>query len=81
MSDLEKYNEIFMNNFRVDKSILNKEFTSDKVENWDSLAHLQLVAELEETFDIMFDTDDIFELTSYDKGKDILKKYEIILER
>ena len=34
---------------------------------------------LEEAFDIMIDTDDIIDLSSYEKGKDILNKYEVIL--
>ncbi len=46
---------------------------------WDSVGHMQLVAELEDAFDIMMDTDDIIDLSSYEKGKEILAKadYEV----
>ena len=77
MTNPEKYDELFIQNFRVDKSVLNTDFTIELVENWDSMAQMQLVAELEDAFGIMLDTDDILELTSYDKGKIILKKYNI----
>jgi acyl carrier protein len=40
---------------------------------------LSLIAEFEEAFDIMFDPEDIMEMTSYGKGKKILKKYEVEL--
>ena len=38
---------------------------------------MQLVAALEDAFDIMLDTDDIIDLSSYDKGKEILAKYDV----
>ncbi len=44
------------------------------IEAWDSVGHMSLVAALEESFDIMMDTDDIIELSSYEKGKEILAK-------
>ena len=31
----------------------------------------------EDSFDIMFDTDDIIDFSSYEKGKELLKKYDI----
>ena len=38
---------------------------------------MTLVAAIEDTFDIMMDTDDIIDLSSYEKGIEILKKYDI----
>ena len=40
----------------------------------DSLSIINIVAELEDTFDIMLETDDIIDLSSYEKGKEILSK-------
>ena len=39
---------------------------------WNSMAQIALVAELEDKFDLDFDTDDIFQLKSYAIGKDML---------
>ena len=47
------------------------------VELWDSVGHMTLVAALEDTFDIMMETDDIINLSSYEKGKEILMKYNV----
>ncbi len=38
---------------------------------------MSMIAALEETFDIMMDTDDIVDLSSFAKGIEILKKYDI----
>ena len=64
--------KLFANQTEEDVSILN-------IEKWDSVAHMGLISELEEAFDIMFDTDDIINFTSYTCGIDLLKKYGIEL--
>ena len=38
---------------------------------------MSLIAELEEAFDIMMETDDIIEFSSYKKGFELVAKYEI----
>lgn len=77
MSNQEKYNEIFTRLFEVDESALNEEFTFAAVEKWDSLLHMMLISDLEDTFDIMLDTDDILHFGGYCNGKKILEKYQI----
>ena len=48
------------------------------VEAWDSVGHMSLIAALEEAFDIMMDTDDIIDFSSYEKGRQILAaNYEV----
>ena len=53
--NLEKYNEVFKNVFEVEDSELNECFKFGEAPNWDSLAHMELIAQLEDTFEIMFD--------------------------
>ena len=50
------------------------------VTTWDSVGHMSLIAALEDAFDIMMDTDDIIDLSSYEKGKEILSKEEYGVE-
>ena len=48
------------------------------IQAWDSVGHMSLMAALEDAFDIMMDTDDIIDFSSYEKGKEILSKnYDI----
>ena len=77
MSNLEKYNDIFMQVFGVTQDALNDKFTFKDVPQWDSVAHLNLISELEDTFDVMFDSEDILHYGSYQNGINILNKYGV----
>jgi acyl carrier protein len=44
---------------------------------WDSIAHMSLVQSLDDTFAIMLDTDDVLDMSSFTKARDILQKYGI----
>lgn len=79
MSNIEKYNNIFIETFGVDEAFLNSDFTSESVDNWDSIGHMNLLAAIEEEFDITLEDEDLMGFQSYDSGKDILKKYGIEL--
>ena len=49
-------------------------------DGWDSVGHMTLVAALEDEFDIMMDTDDIIDFSSFEVGKQILKKYDVLID-
>lgn len=71
MSNREKYLKVF-----VDALEINPEEAEglkyNSIANWDSVGHMNLVAALEDAFDIMMDTDDIIDFSSFEKGKEIL---------
>ena len=79
MSNIEKYNNAFIEVFGVEESALGSNFNKDSVDGWDSVHQLNIIALLEESFDIMLDPEDIMELTSYEKGKELMAKYEVEL--
>ncbi len=79
MTNKEKYDQVFMNSFSVDKTALNGEFAYQSVPEWDSVGHMGLIAAIEETFKIMLETDDIIDFSSYGKGLEILIRYGIKL--
>lgn len=47
---------------------------------WDSVAHMKIIAAIEDTFDIMLDTEDVIDMSSFKKAKEILSKYGISFE-
>lgn len=47
------------------------------ISEWDSVGHMTLISKLEDAFEIMMDTDDIIDLSSFEIGMDILGKYNI----
>lgn len=79
MENLEKYNNAFVEVFGAKVEDLNDNYGKDTVEEWDSVHQLSLIAQMEDAFDIMFDPEDIMDMTSYAKGKELLAKYDVLL--
>jgi len=50
------------------------------IKQWDSVAHMSLVAALETEFDIMMDTDDILAMNSVAVARQILQRYGIVFD-
>lgn len=71
MTNLEKYTQAFVKAFDVDASKVPALKFQD-IEAWDSVGHMGLISELEDAFDIMMEPDDIVNLSSFEKGKEIL---------
>ena len=53
------------------------DLTYNSIPQWNSVVHMALVSELEEKFDIMLDTDDIIDMSSVAKAREILTKYDV----
>lgn len=77
MSNKEKYDKVFVDSFSVAPEVLNEAFVYQCIPAWDSVGHMALIAALEEAFEIMMDTEDIIELSSYTVGMQKLKKYGV----
>ena len=79
MSNVQKFNRAFMTAFDIEDSILGADLKYESIREWDSIGHMQLIAELEDSFEISMEMDDIIDFSSYEKGKEILMKYNIEL--
>lgn len=78
MTNLEKYRNAFIEGLGVSEEQVDG-LTFQSVPAWDSVGHMSLIASLEDAFDIVFDTDDIVDFSSFEKGKEILAKYDIVI--
>lgn len=76
MTNKEKYINAFVEALEVDASVVEG-LQYQEIQEWDSVGHMSLIACIEEAFDIMMDTDDIIDLSSFEKGIELLKKYDI----
>jgi acyl carrier protein len=77
-----KYNEldlkkIFVKIFKVNIKLVNKDFSINKINKWDSLNHLRLILEIEHFFDISLDEKVVARLLSYKLIKLELEKSKI----
>ena len=76
MTNLEQYTNVFVEAFGITADQTSG-LAYQGIETWDSVGHMTLIAAIEDTFDIMMDTDDIIDLSSFEKGKEILAKYNV----
>jgi len=72
-----KYDQSFLESFSLTDPALLPGLEYNAIREWDSIGHMSLMAALEDAFGISLETDDIIEFNSYQKGKDILKKYGV----
>ena len=77
MNNKQKYDQVFMESFSIDESVLGDNLEYNTIPEWDSVGHMSLIAELEEVFDIMMEMDDIIDLSSYKKGFELVAKYGV----
>jgi acyl carrier protein len=77
MSNEARLKKVFSESLGVELRMVNDELQYNTIPEWDSIAHMALIAALESEFDIMMDTDDIIDMSSIKKAKEILEKYEI----
>ncbi len=77
MTNIEKYKKAFSDSFEVEVSGVET-LKYESIPAWDSVGHMVLVAALEEVFNIMLEMDDIIDLSSFARGREILEKYDII---
>ena len=77
MSIKKKYQDIFCKSLSLDNSKFNENIKYNEVPEWDSIGHMTLISALEEGYKINFETDDIVDFSSFKKGMEILKKYNV----
>lgn len=79
MTNLEKYKSAFKEALEIDESIIGDDLVYGNIVEWDSVGHMRLMAEIEDAFDIMLETEDILDFSSFTKGKEILLKYDVTI--
>lgn len=77
MNNEEKLRVIFAETLEIDESQVTDELTYNTIPEWDSIAHMALISEIDDTFDTMLDTDDVLDMSTFAKAKEILTKYGI----
>lgn len=77
--NLERYTRLFTEVFSVSIDALNEHFTFAGVPQWDSMAHMELIAALEDEFDILLEPEEITNFGSYEHGKQILAAHGVDL--
>lgn len=75
MTHSQQYNHVFIELFGVaEEELSSLIYLRGK---WDSLQHIEMITMMEDTFDISVNSTDVILFNSYEKGKEILRKYGV----
>jgi acyl carrier protein len=69
--------DIFSETLGVDKQRVVDSLEYNSIKEWDSVAHMALIAALEEAYDIMLETEDVIDMSSVGRAREILAKYSV----
>ena len=70
----KRLKEILTKVLLLDDSEINDELSQDDVEEWDSLAHLMLINEVESAFQVTFGDEDVLSIRTIGDLKRALKR-------
>ena len=69
----EKLNQVFSDVFDEEITVTDETTASD-IDGWDSLTHITLISEVEDTFDIKFAMKDVLAMQNVGQKADIIAK-------
>lgn len=75
-----KYKQIFIKTFALPSGFDVEHLEYQSILEWDSVGHMSLIAQIEDDFSVSMEIDDVIDFDSYSSGKEILKKYGILLD-
>ena len=70
----DKLRDCFARALGIPLERVTDDLAYNSLKEWDSVAHMALVVELETEFDVMFDTDDILGMSTVGKAREILTR-------
>jgi acyl carrier protein len=72
-----EFRTIVADSLLISQDQVTDELEYNSIPQWDSVAHMVLVAALEEAYGIMLDTDEIVAMSSIGKVREILGRYDV----
>jgi acyl carrier protein len=74
-------NQKLVNSFHealgIQVSLIVDSLSYQGIPEWDSISHMILISQLEEDFNVSFETDDVIDMSSFAKAKEILTKHGV----
>lgn len=71
----EKLRAVFIDELGIEADLVVDTLEYNTLAEWDSIAHMRLIVAIEDKFDIMIDTDDVIEMSTFKIAVDIVNKY------
>jgi len=77
MTSIEKLRQAFIVSINLDPSVDWDGVAYGATQGWDSVAHMALISEIENTFDIMLDTEQVIGMSDFPKAREIVASHGI----
>jgi acyl carrier protein len=72
---MEKLSRILSDIFKMSVEETTTNYGMKDINNWDSLSHMNLIVAIEDEFKIQLTGDEIAEMTTFDKIREIVQKH------
>ena len=79
MEQKEKFYQLISETFAIDKDDIKDECVPDDIGNWTSITHMELIAKFDQEFGVNLDVDEVTEMDSIGRMKEILQKHGVNL--
>ena len=79
MTNIRKFTSAFSNALTISEDKIIDSLKYQSIPEWDSVSHMVLITELEDVFEISLDTEDVIDMSSVLKAKEILAKHNILI--
>jgi acyl carrier protein len=77
MDNTKKLKNVFVESLALSGDTDFSTLAYRSIDEWDSVAHMQLVGEIEDAFDVMLETQDVLDMSSFNKATEILGRYGV----
>lgn len=77
MPPIERLRNTFVEALGLDANSDFESLTYGSTQEWDSVAHMSLIAGIESNFNVSLDVDDVIGLGSFTKAREILEKHGV----
>ncbi len=81
MNNNIKLNEVLMRGLAIPETMIDDSLSYQSIPEWDSMAHMFLMSEIEQTFGISLETTDMLEMTDLESIRKKLEQHQVIFEQ
>lgn len=73
--DEQKLKTVFAESLGIPEEAVVDTLAYATIPQWDSIAHMALIAAIEDRFQVMIETEDVIDMSNFAKAKEIVAKY------
>lgn len=74
----QRLREVFSSTLSIPLERVTDDLRYESIAEWDSISHMALIAAIDQAFEIMMETEDVLDLSSFAKAKALLAKYNVV---